>query len=78
LFSTIFFKISALIFIGYLGIIFIDSIHRSFKKNNIFILLNIFIVPLIHFSYGIGTSIGLMKKLGEKLNVENATVSTKL
>jgi glycosyltransferase involved in cell wall biosynthesis len=66
LFSTIFFKISAFIFIGYLGIISIDSIYRSLKNNNIFILLNIFIIPLMHFSYGFGTLIGLIKQLGEK------------
>jgi glycosyltransferase involved in cell wall biosynthesis len=63
-----FMDIALFIFLSYMSIIFIDSIYRAIKKRNIFILLNIFIIPLMHFFYGIGTLVGLIKKfrIGEK------------
>ncbi len=52
-----------IIFCGYIGIITIDSIIRVVKNKKISILLNIFIIPMMHFAYAMGTLIGLLKKL---------------
>ena len=56
-------KIAFIIFIPYLLVIFLDSFIRSIKKKNFFILLNVFIIPLMHFSYAFGTFIGIIRKL---------------
>lgn len=63
LISNIFIYFALFVFISYLGVIFIDLFFRAIKKKNIFIFLNFFIIPLMHFSYGFGTIVGLIKKL---------------
>lgn len=68
--SNVFIYIALFIFIGYLAVISIDSIYRASKKRNVSILLNILLIPLMHFSYGFGTLIGLIKKL--KVGVKSA------
>ena len=52
---------AATIYLFYLLIVFIDSLINSIKTKNIFVLLNIFIIPLMHLSYGLGTIFGFFK-----------------
>lgn len=76
LINNIFIYFALFVFMGYLGVIFIDLFFRAIKKKNIFIFLNFFIIPLMHFSYGFGTFVGLIKKLklGGKSNVESTVI----
>lgn len=59
-YNNLFLKIAEVILSIYLLIIFIDSLIRSIKKKNVFILLNTIIIPLMHFSYALGTFYGLI------------------
>lgn len=65
---NVFSNLGLLVFAGYLSVISLDSIIKTIKKKNIGILLNILIIPLMHFNYGLGTLVGLIKKIkyGEK------------
>jgi glycosyltransferase involved in cell wall biosynthesis len=66
IFHNVFLYIGLFIFLLYLSIIALDSFYRSIKKKNISILLNIFIIPLMHMSYALGTFIGLIRKIKRK------------
>mgnify|MGYP001571963277 CR=1 FL=1 len=49
--------------IGLFLVYFIIIIINSFSIINPFLLLNILIIPLMHFCYALGTFVGLMKKI---------------
>jgi len=63
MYNQIFLYVGLSVFLIYLLIIGMDSFYRSIKKKNIFLLLNIFIIPLMHLSYAIGTLVGLLRKI---------------
>jgi glycosyltransferase involved in cell wall biosynthesis len=52
-----------IVFGGYILVITLDTIKRLIQSKNFSILLNIFIIPIMHMSYGFGTLVGLIKKL---------------
>jgi len=61
-FNNIFLQLAGGIFIMYILVIFVDSFIRSIKRKNIFILLNAFIIPLMHLSYAFGTFVGIFRR----------------
>ena len=57
------FSILAMVmFGGYIGVITIDTILRTSQRKNLTFLLNIFLIPMMHLSYAVGTLVGLLKK----------------
>ena len=50
----------------YFSLIIIDIIKRIFISQNIALIFNIIIIPLIHLTYGLGTFVGLIKKIKNK------------
>ena len=61
-FNNVFLKLAGGVFVIYILVIFVDSFIRSIKRKNIFILLNVFIIPLMHLSYAFGTFVGIFRR----------------
>jgi len=59
---SIFGKLTLFVLLFYFFIITLESIYRVIINKKIALLLNIGIIPSIHFAYGIGTFVGLIKK----------------
>ncbi len=59
--NSIFFLAFGIIFL-YLFIIFCNVLIVSIRNKRVGSLLNVFIIPLIHVSYALGTMVGLIKK----------------
>lgn len=51
------------VLILYILAVSIDSIFKVLMRKNIALLFNISIIPMIHITYGIGTLVGLLKKI---------------
>jgi len=54
------------ILLFYFLLILVDVIKKIFIRKNILLIFNIIIIPLIHFTYGLGTFVGLIKKIKNK------------
>lgn len=59
----VFGKVTLLVLALYFSIIIVECIYRTIINRKIVLLLNIGIIPSIHFAYGTGTLVGLIKKI---------------